>query len=127
MIRSVLKWIAIAVAAVVAVVFAIALWPTSTSALSSHPAPVGSYAAAVTAFEQVRADDRRESTIPVCYSRLLTHGEKAAKAIVLVHGLTNCPAQFRRARAGAVPTGLERADPASAAPRNRRSGRWDDR
>ncbi len=33
---------------------------------------------------------------PVCRTRLLTHGEQTQKAIVLVHGLSNCPAQYTR-------------------------------
>jgi carboxylesterase len=93
-IRRVLRWVGIAVAAAIAVLLALALWPTSTSGLGSDPEPVGSYGAAVTAFDEVRAEDRRESTIPVCHSRLLTHGRKTERAMVLVHGLTNCPAQF---------------------------------
>ncbi len=31
---------------------------------------------------------------PVCHTRLLSHGGRAERIIVLVHGLTNCPAQF---------------------------------
>ncbi len=30
----------------------------------------------------------------LCHTRLLTHGERAERVVVLVHGLTNCPAQF---------------------------------
>ena len=32
--------------------------------------------------------------IDPCLSRLLTHGEKTERAVVLVHGLTNCPKQW---------------------------------
>jgi carboxylesterase len=32
--------------------------------------------------------------IDPCLSRLYTHGEKTERAVVLVHGLTNCPKQW---------------------------------
>src|SRR6266478_8011554 len=31
---------------------------------------------------------------PVCHTRLYTHGEPTARALVLLHGFTNCPRQF---------------------------------
>lgn len=33
---------------------------------------------------------------PVCQTTLLTHGRKTEKAIVMFHGYTNCPQQFRQ-------------------------------
>ena len=31
---------------------------------------------------------------PACRTRLYTHGHRTEKALVLLHGFTNCPAQF---------------------------------
>ena len=31
---------------------------------------------------------------PVCHTRLYTHGEQTERALVLLHGFTNCPRQF---------------------------------
>jgi pimeloyl-ACP methyl ester carboxylesterase len=31
---------------------------------------------------------------PVCYTRLYTHGQQTERALVLLHGFTNCPRQF---------------------------------
>jgi pimeloyl-ACP methyl ester carboxylesterase len=31
---------------------------------------------------------------PVCHTRLYTHGERTERALVLLHGFTNCPRQF---------------------------------
>src|SRR5260370_17467915 len=31
---------------------------------------------------------------PVCYARLYTHGQRTERALVLLHGFTNCPRQF---------------------------------
>ena len=36
----------------------------------------------------------RDGVIEQCLSRLLTHGEPTERAVVLVHGLTNCPKQW---------------------------------
>lgn len=94
MIRRLLRWLALGLLVVLALAAALALWPASTSGLDADPSPVGSYAAAVRGFEEARAEDVRVRAIPVCRSRLLTHGEQTDRAIVLVHGLTNCPAQF---------------------------------
>ena len=32
---------------------------------------------------------------PVCQLQMMTHGEKVDRAIILVHGYTNCPQQFK--------------------------------
>src|SRR5258708_37317477 len=31
---------------------------------------------------------------PVCHTRLYTHGHRTERALVLLHGFTNCPRQF---------------------------------
>ena len=41
---------------------------------------------------QAQDDD---SLLPECGTRLLTHGERTARAIVLLHGYTNNPRQYR--------------------------------
>jgi esterase/lipase len=38
--------------------------------------------------------DEVEAVNPVCKSKLLDHGKKTSKVIVIFHGFTNCPAQF---------------------------------
>lgn len=51
------------------------------------------YQVALRGFERLRALD--DSTInPVCRTQLLTHGGKVRRAVVLLHGFTNCPKQF---------------------------------
>lgn len=91
--RRILLAIGAVVAAVLVAALVLALWPESTSELTSEPRPIGQYDAALAAFERVQADER-SGVIPVCRSRLLTHGEKTERAIALVHGLTSCPEQF---------------------------------
>ncbi len=60
----------------------------------SHPRPATSYADALRRVSAVGARD--DATIaPECRTLLLTHGARTARAVVLLHGLTNCPEQFR--------------------------------
>jgi esterase/lipase len=61
------------------------------AAHSDNPAP--DYDAAIASFAQIQAEE--DDTInPLCRSKLMTHGVKAERVIVLVHGMTNCPQQF---------------------------------
>ena len=62
----------------------------SLTAFSSQNAIDYDEAVSRVAMMQARQDD----IIPACRTQLLTHGEKTDKVIVLLHGLTNCPAQF---------------------------------
>src|SRR5215208_5875151 len=57
----------------------------------SDPAP--DYEAARARFAAFSAEEG-EDIHAVCHSRLLTHGRKVERAIILIHGITNCPHQF---------------------------------
>jgi len=61
---------------------------------ASHPAPAAGYDDALARIAAVRAGEGPEIA-PECRTLLMTHGARAARAIVLLHGLTNCPEQFR--------------------------------
>lgn len=55
--------------------------------------PAATYEAAMAAFAAIETE---EAGLPLhleCGSRLFTHGAKVAKAVVYLHGLTNCPLQ----------------------------------
>ena len=72
-----------------------------TDKLASQPHPATTYAEAIERFEKLSAQDDSGAN-PVnllCRSQLLTHGEKVERAIVLVHGIPNCPAAVRQAGA----------------------------
>jgi pimeloyl-ACP methyl ester carboxylesterase len=71
----------------------IVLIPWNISNLSSHPNPVQNYEEALERIAQLEAQEAA-SMNPVCRLQLMTHGKKAHKAIILVHGITNCPQQF---------------------------------
>jgi len=91
--KRILIWIGAVVGAVLLVVLAMALWPASTSGLGSNPDPTTSYDEAVARFSDLTAREPGVIYEP-CESVLLDHGEQVEVAIVLFHGLTNCPKQF---------------------------------
>jgi pimeloyl-ACP methyl ester carboxylesterase len=60
-----------------------------------HDDPAPDYETAMARFAQVQAQEEADQTLnPVCRSKLLTHGGKTTRVIVLMHGMTNCPQQF---------------------------------
>ena len=62
--------------------------------LTSHAAPAATYAEAIARFEKLRAREEPE-TNPLARSILLTHGHRAEKVVVLFHGYSSSPQQFR--------------------------------
>lgn len=85
------------VLAVLCVVLALGLavlTPWNVSGLESHPRPAQSYAEAVQRVAALWGQAGAEMN-PLCRPELLTHGKKVERAIILVHGYTNCPQQFR--------------------------------
>jgi esterase/lipase len=69
---------------------------SSTDAYASYSIdPATDYETAMERFAQVQAREEADGNInPVCCSKLLTHGNKTERVIVLMHGMTNCPQQF---------------------------------
>jgi carboxylesterase len=70
------------------------LRPTGPGRFRSHPHPATDYGAALRRIAAVEALDGPEIS-PECRTRLMTHGARTARVVVLLHGLTNCPEQFR--------------------------------
>ena len=66
------------------------LWNSSN--LASHPKPAQSYTDAVKLVNALRTEEQQMNTL--CQTQLMTHGKKTDRAIILVHGYTNCPQQF---------------------------------
>ncbi len=57
--------------------------------------PATDYETAMARFAQVQAQEEANDALnPVCRSKLLTHGSKKERVIILMHGMTNCPQQF---------------------------------
>ena len=63
--------------------------------MASQPHPATTYAEAAARFEELSARDN-DKVNSLCRSQLLTHGEKVERAIVLVHGIPNCPQQYAK-------------------------------
>lgn len=67
--------------------------PWNVGALTSHPHPAQNYEEAVQRIDALKANRASEMN-PDCVTQFMTHGKKVDHVIVLVHGYTNCPAQF---------------------------------
>jgi len=59
----------------------------------AHPRPAAKYAEAIERIDALRAADTGDLN-PLCKLELMTHGQRTGRAVVLLHGLTNCPRQF---------------------------------
>lgn len=87
-------WIILLVLGILLAAVWITITPWNVSNLSSHPRPVQSYAEAMQRIEALQAQEP-QGINPVCRLQLMTHGNKVDRTIILVHGYTNCPQQFR--------------------------------
>ena len=81
------------IVAVLLILVLMIMLPWNYSNLASHPHPAQSYAEAV---QRIDALKSAESTgmNPLCQVQFMTHAKKVERAIILVHGYTNCPQQF---------------------------------
>ena len=67
--------------------------PLPVHGLESRSRPSRDYSEALARMAELAAQDS-PAIAPECRTRLLTHGHATSHVIVLLHGLTNCPAQF---------------------------------
>ncbi|MBC8160096.1 MAG: alpha/beta hydrolase [Roseiflexaceae bacterium] len=81
-------------AALLGAALALALVPTRTHTLRSHANPARIYGEALAKLAALQAEDGVE-VVEHCRTTLLEHGQQTQRAIVLFHGFTNCPYQFR--------------------------------
>ncbi|MCL4300071.1 MAG: alpha/beta fold hydrolase [Anaerolineae bacterium] len=68
--------------------------PPHPKSLVSKPRPAQNYEEAIKRVEALQNLDT-PAVNPVCRTLLLTHQQKVERVIVLLHGYTNCPQQFR--------------------------------
>jgi len=71
----------------------LAFWPLGLGGIASHPRPAASYDAAVQRVAALQAQED-DGVRPDCRTRLLGHGARAARAVVLFHGYTAGVPQF---------------------------------
>jgi uncharacterized membrane protein HdeD (DUF308 family) len=64
--------------------------------MRSHADPATDYASALAKLAKLQGldDDDAKPVNSVCRTGLLTHGSRTTRVAVLIHGLTNCPAQY---------------------------------
>ena len=80
-------------AAALAVLAGVALWPPRLAALSAHPQPAQDYEQAMRQFTEIEAAEAH-GIADYGRSWLLTHGQRTERAIVFIHGITNSPKQY---------------------------------
>lgn len=92
--RRIGRWIAGATGVLVVLALLAAVIPVSSSNLDARPDPSSTYEDALDRFEDVAVVERQLDLFEPCRSKLLDHGERTDRVVVLFHGLTNCPEQF---------------------------------
>ncbi len=71
----------------------VAFWPLNPDELTMSSKPVETYAESRRQLDDLLSTPLGEIS-PECRGRVLEHGRKVETAVVLLHGLTNCPKQF---------------------------------
>ena len=74
------------------------LWlsiPPNPGSLVSNPRPATSYEDSLQRIHALQAEEGSEYN-PVCRLKFMDHGQRTERAIVFIHGYTNCPEQFRQ-------------------------------
>lgn len=74
---------------------ALALIPWPLVRPISSPLPATTHVEALQKLTALQAQEPTDAMNTLCRSQLLDHGRRTAKAIILVHGYTSCPHQFR--------------------------------
>ena len=88
-----MMWLAVAAIVAILSIALAAVVPTHIRDFTSHATPARDYADAIDRVaRQQQSDDR--VVAPGGRSVLLTHGARTARAVVLLHGLTNSPRQY---------------------------------
>ncbi|MBM6402747.1 alpha/beta fold hydrolase [Phycicoccus sp. CSK15P-2] len=95
-VRTVARWAGRGLLVLVVLVLVVASIPVPLGDLHDAPAdPATTYAQAEEKFTEWAADETALDVFEPCRSGLYGTGERTEVAVVLFHGLTNCPRQFR--------------------------------
>lgn len=87
----------LAIITVALLILIASLWLPFRVRWGAAPQPAASYEEAVEQVARMQERDRAPGSPAVhslCHTALRTHGQRAPRAIVFLHGLTACPAQF---------------------------------
>ncbi len=83
--------------ALTAILFSAGIWikiPHNLPGQIAVPDPAADYNESISLVEALQKAEP-ESMNPLCRLQLMSHGGKSSQAVVLVHGYTNCPQQFK--------------------------------
>jgi alpha-beta hydrolase superfamily lysophospholipase len=88
-----LAWVILSVLVLLSVLLAVLFWPVGPGPQPSQSSSLAGYSDAVARLQAVQAGETNLN--PLCKAQLLSHGQKAQTVVVLIHGYTTCPYQFR--------------------------------
>lgn len=97
--------IAVGIVAAVCALAAWLWWPSAESSLASRPDPAATYAEAVRRIEAIYAEERTLPLIADGGSMALLHGRPTPGAVVIYHGYTTVPYQWRAIARGLYDAG----------------------
>ena len=87
-----LATVAFPLAVLIPAVTTLYLWPLGDDRLRRSTAPALDFSNATAAAERQVAQDESDLTVrPECRTRLLSHGRRTAKSVLMLHGYTGCP------------------------------------
>ncbi len=69
-------------------------WPLKSKSLQTSTPETISYQQSLERFAALENREAERQVLPECKSKLLTHGNKTAKTVVMFHGVTACPKQY---------------------------------
>ena len=92
---KVLIGIGIILLGLILLVAVIYFWPLGSSRLQTSEVKPLSYTQAVNKVAELNKSESEQGVLPECSSALMTHGSKTAKTVVMLHGVTSCPRQFK--------------------------------
>jgi len=94
LLRATFRTLALLLAFGVALLLLLAYWPMRRPPLVQARLSLGGYADTVARIEE-KIRSAPPEIEPECRGQMLQHGRRTERVFVLMHGLSNCPAQFR--------------------------------
>jgi pimeloyl-ACP methyl ester carboxylesterase len=94
--RGLLAVVAVVAIAVVSLAAYLLLKPVDVPVGTAPPDPAATHQEAIARFAAIEQREAGQELLPVCRSKLLDHGTRAERVVVLLHGYTNCPEMFEK-------------------------------
>jgi pimeloyl-ACP methyl ester carboxylesterase len=93
----ILGWTGLVILLIIAGAALYLFWPVNPRAFAASSDPAADYEEAVSRVEALNAQEDAQGAAlhSLCKTKLLTHGQKTERVVVLVHGFTTCPNQYQ--------------------------------